>query len=128
VLEFDADKLQTDPAVIATGTASEPEAKDGSPACQAAVESFRTALMFRVVFTLLVVATTLAATVATVIFVWRAVEGFDVTAALTAASAVATSGLAALVAKRMVQAIKVQKQALADVGKYCGTEKRDQLK
>jgi hypothetical protein len=85
--------------------------------------------MFQVGFTGLVFIVATAAAISLVIFIYRVVEhGFDPGTALSAVAAVLTGGASIWLANRMTQAQKVQRQALADVGKYCGRTVAEQVK
>lgn len=136
MVAFDAEVLRNDPARIALGGASESllaEAADApqpeSPACQAALAHQRTALMFQVLFTSLVLVVAVASAAALVYAIIRITkDGLELSAVVTGVSGVVGSGGTAFLAKRMSESIKVAQAALGDVGKYCGGEIEEQLK
>ncbi|HEU4702957.1 MAG TPA: hypothetical protein VFS37_10785 [Conexibacter sp.] len=132
---FDADVLKTDPAVIALGDATNgaPLAervreaartpRRESPACQAAIASYRTALIFRVLFTVLVFVVSAAAAAAIVYCVYViATDGADVSAIVTGVSGAVASGATVFLVRGMRQSTSLARQALGDVGTYCGTD------
>jgi hypothetical protein len=134
VTAFDA--ITADPARIALGTedhtqleaaAATPDPQ--SPACQAALSEHRTALMFQVGFTALVFIVAFATAISLVIFIYRVADtGWDPATALSAVAAIVTGGASVWLSRRMREARKVERDALADVGTYCGIATQNQVK
>jgi hypothetical protein len=90
--------------------------------------SYWTALAFRIVFTLLVVAISAAAAGSLVWAVYKIVnDGADVAAIVAGVTGVLESGAAAVLAKRMTEAIKVERDALDKVGEHCGLEVKEAI-
>jgi hypothetical protein len=130
---FDDQALRADPAkIVAGGVAGGLERTTGpgpdSPACHAALATFRPALMFRYIFTAFVAVLGAMTTVALVYSLWRILEGWNAAATLTAISAVITGGAAVTLGKKMMESIAVLRQALEDVSTYCGADVTDRLK
>lgn len=132
---FVASELRVDPGAIALGVDSaDPklkEAKDqpAGPACQASLAGYRTALMFRTLFTALVFAVALASAGALIFAIIRLVrDGADIAAIVTGVGGLLGSAGELVLVKYMNDSIKVAKQALSDVGKYCGDALHQQLK
>jgi hypothetical protein len=128
---FDAEALRADPGIIASGAAGGLEAMPApgraSPACQAALATFRPALMFRYIFTGFVAVLGAMTTIAVVYCIWRIIEGWNMTATLSAIGAAVTGVAAASLGKKMIESINVLRQALEDVSKYCGADVTKQL-
>ena len=129
-MQFDAKILNADPAKIAMGGAA-PEAvrtaestpNQESPACAAALSGYRTALMFRTLFTYLVLAVAGASATAILVAIYKAMSaGVDLGVGITLVSGFVGSGAAIFIGKRMNESIAVARTALQDVGKYCGSE------
>ena len=127
--------LDADPAKIPLsgadgghgGAVAEP--REDAPACQASLQSFRTASMFQVLFTSLVFVVSLAAATALVWAIYKiAHDGADAGAIITGVSGVLASGAVVFLAGKMKQSVNVAKKALADVSKYCGPETESQLR
>lgn len=133
MVAFDAPVLRVDPARIAGSAggevAFEAAAAPGpdSPACQAALATFRPALMFRYIFTSFVAVLGAMTTVGVVYCIWRILEGWNMTATLSAIASAVTGGAAIWLGKKMMESIRVLRQALADVSKYCGPAVQQQL-
>lgn len=135
MVAFDSAVLRADPARIALGdvvpavvqaAASQPN--PSGPACQASLSGYRTALMFRVLFTSLVFVVSLAAAAALVFAIVRIIQdGVDLAAAVTGVSGVVASGASLFLGRKMNQSITVARQALEDVGTYCGVEVKNQV-
>lgn len=134
VATFELNGLGIDPGKIALGTAdsaklSAAEGNANGPACHAALAGYRTALMFRVLFTGLVFAVSLASATALIIAIATIVKnGADVGNVVAGVSGVLGSAATLWLANKMNEAIKVQRTALADVGKYCGITIQSQVK
>jgi hypothetical protein len=128
MVAFDAEVLRSDPAKIAGGAAFEAagEPKD-SPACQAALATFRPALMFRYIFTAFVALLGAMTTVGVVYCIWRILEGWNMTATLSALGAAVTGVAALWLGKKMMESIRVLRQALQDVSTYCGADVTRQI-
>src|SRR5215204_4204475 len=124
MVAFDSPVLRADPGKIASGAAGGLEAVtqpgSDSPACQAALASFRPALMFRYIFTGFVAVLGAITTVAVVYCIWRISEGWNMTATLSAIGGAVTGVAAIWLGKKMMESIGVLRQALADVSTYCG--------
>lgn len=140
MVRFDAPVLKADPARIVAVpeergdlamlremAISQPDPK--APACQAALAGYRTALMFRVLFTGLVFAVSLAAAAALIYSIAKIIkDGIDLGSAVTVVGGFVGSGAAIFLGKRMNESIKVAHGALEDVGTYCGVATKEQLK
>lgn len=133
MVAFDAPVLRVDPAKIAPGGPGEVGLEAGaapgpeSPACQAALATFRPALMFRYIFTTFVAVLGAVTTVGVAYCIWRILEGWNMTATLSAIASAVTGGAALWLGKRMMESIRVLRQALSDVSKYCGPAVQQQL-
>jgi hypothetical protein len=133
MVAFDAEVLRTDPALIALGgadtTSLEAYSEPGpnSPACQAALATFRPALMFRYIFTAFVAVLGAMTTVAVVYCIWRILEGWNMAATLSAIGAAVTGVAAVWLGKKMMESIRVLREALNDVATYCGPDVKQQL-
>lgn len=132
---FTADDLQFDPGAIALGVDTSDAKlqaaanKPAGPACQASLAGYRTALMFRTLFTSLVFMVALASAAALIFAIVRIVkDGADVAAIVTGVGGLLGSAGELVLVKYMNDSIKVAKQALADVGKYCGGGVQEQVK
>lgn len=130
MVAFDAEVLKADPAKITLGgaaTEAPTEPNQNSPACQAALATFRPALMFRYIFTGFVAVLGAMTTIGVVYCIWRILEGWNMTATLSALGAAVTGVAAVWLGKKMLESIRVLRQALADVSKYCGPAVTQQL-
>ena len=129
-MQFDAKILTVDPATIAMGGASREAVRTDestptheSPACAAALSGYRTALMFRTLFTYLVFAVAGASATAILVAIYKAMSaGVDLGVGITLVSGFVGSGAAIFIGKRMNESIVVARTALQDVGKYCGPQ------
>ena len=134
MVAFDAEVLRTDPRKIAFGQTDEgnleglSQPNPNSPACQAALATFRPALMFRYIFTAFVAVLGAMTTVGVAYCIWRILEGWNMTATLSALGASVTGVAAVWLGKKMMESIRVLRQALSDVSTYCGTSVEQQLK
>jgi hypothetical protein len=130
---FDVDLLRADPVKIALGADAAEAAESPSypnRACDAARDSFRVALMFRVAFTTLTFIVGAATAIAVAYVIYRATSSggkWNTTATLAAIGAAVTGAGAIYLGKRSLEAIKVARTALDDVGKYCGIEVKKKL-
>src|SRR5262245_20844646 len=129
MVSVDSPLLKADPGMIALGEAS-PEALQAAagnpegPACNASLAVFRSALFFRNLFAALV-AVFSAVTLGALIFVVVRIvgdDGWNATNTLAAIGLVVGGGGAAYLGNQLTKAIKVLREALADVDKYCGGE------
>jgi hypothetical protein len=127
MVAFDAEVLTADPAKIALGDGSTPAADAENPACHAATAGYRTALMFRVVFTSLVVVVAAATAIAIAFWIYKAANGWDAAATFTAIGSGVTGAATIYLGQKMVQSINVARTALQDVGKYCGADEQEEL-
>ena len=119
---LDAPELSVNPAAFAAGAPGVAPDASGGPACQLAKASYWTALGFRILFTLLVVAISVAAAGSLVWAVYKLVkDGADAGAIIAGVTGVLESGAAAVLAKRMTEAIAVERDALDKVGDHCGS-------
>ena len=131
---FELNGLGIDPGKIALGTddpsaLSAAEGNADGPACHAALAGYRTALMFRVLFTAIVFAVSLASATALIIAIAMIVKnGADVGNIVAGVSGVLGSAATLWLATKMNESIKVQRTALGDVGKYCGIPIQNQVK
>jgi hypothetical protein len=134
MVAFDAEVLRADPAKIARGGPGDAtleatgEPNRELPACQAALASFRPALMFRYIFTTFVAVLGAMTTIGVVYCIWRILEGWNMAATLSAIGAAVTGVAAVWLGRKMVESIGVLRQALDDVSKYCGPAVTQQLK
>jgi hypothetical protein len=134
-VRFDSNALRWDPAKVGLGTADAEALAEAaadpnptSPACQASLAAQRTALMFQVLFTGLVLLVATATAIAITIIIYRIVEhGWDPATTLSAVGGVVTGTATVFLGRRMTQAQSVQKKALEDVGKYCGSNVMNQM-
>lgn len=132
--KFELNGIYIDPGKIALGTEdgsklSAAEGNESGPACQAALAGYRTALMFRVLFTGLVFAVSLASATALIIAIALIVKnGAEVGNIVAGVSGVLGSAATLWLATKMNESIKVQRTALNDVGKYCGMSIQNQVK
>jgi hypothetical protein len=127
VVAFDADALAANPAAIAGS--EQPSTEDTrSPACEAAVSAFRTALMFRQIFTAVVALLAVATVLLLIWFLWRIGEGFDTGTGIALAGTLVTGTASGFLGKRMLESIRVQNRALADVQRYCPAALHEQLR
>jgi len=126
VVAFDADVLRVDPRAVAGQQSDDPEAPP--PACQAAVALFRTASMFRTIFTAAVALLAIATVLLLIWCLWRISDQFDTGAAVAAAGTVVTGTAAGFLSKKMGESIRVARQALADVNKYCPASVQNEIK
>ncbi len=133
MVAFNADILRVDPGVIAMGDAANASeaAKNPGPAsaaCQASLASFRTAHMFQWAFAGIVFVLTLALAVLVAYGLYQSISHDANAKAVIAFAGGAASGLAmAYFVKRMLEAVKVARDALKDVGRYCGAEIKQDL-
>jgi len=133
VKAFDAQVLQTDPAVIALGTSEEPTLESArnnpnGPACEAARSAFRNALIFKTVFTAFVAALSAITLLALGWVVYKVIaDAFDATGTLAAIAAVVSGGGALYLGRQRAKDQTVLDATLAKVGEYCGGDLRDEL-
>src|SRR5689334_10753782 len=102
MVRFDSALLHADPGLIVTAADEDHSAalgQDSAPrgqkssACQAAISSYRTALMFRILFTSLVFAVGLAAAAALVYAIIKIMtSGIDLSSAITGVSGFVAGG------------------------------------
>jgi hypothetical protein len=127
--------IRVDPAQIAYGNdkqaieAAKQQPNAQGPACAASLESFRSALLFKNVFTILVAILGAVAVVAIGFSVIAAlISSWDPANTFAAITGGITGAGALFVQKHKSSSEKLLRDALKDVGTYCGTEKRDELK
>jgi hypothetical protein len=136
MVEADSKLLRVDPARFDGGTAMAGVAGggggdgdgDGGPACAASLSAFRWALLFKNVFTFLVVILAMVAVVALGFAVIAAtVSSWEPTNTFAALTGAVTGAGSLFVLKQKSQSDKILKEALKDVGDYCGADKKAQL-
>lgn len=135
-MKFDARDLRPDLGKIGLGGAGTTALADvtaspspETPACQAALAGYRTALMFRVLFTSLVFAVGFASAAALVYAIARIMSaGVDLATGITGVSGFMGSGASLFLMQRTKESIAVARTALADVGKYCGVPTMEKVK
>jgi hypothetical protein len=133
MVSIDADVLRTDPGVIALGDASpaalENAANDpNGPACQASLSAFQSALVWKNIYTAAVAVLVGITVIAVAYCVYKLLDtGWDPTSTFTALAGAVTGGGAGFVGRQRNKADKLLRQALEDVGTYCGMPVREQL-
>jgi hypothetical protein len=75
--------------------------------------------MFRTIFTATVPLLAIATVLLLIWCLWRISESFDTGAAVAAAGTLVSGTAAGFLSKKMLESIRVAKQALADVNTYC---------
>lgn len=126
MVAFDADVLRADPAVL---SGQPPQgAEEPPPACQAAVALFRTASMFRTIFTAAVALLAIATVLLLVWCLWRISKSFDTGAAIAMVGTVVSGSASVFLSRKMMESIRVARQALADVHTYCPASITDEVR
>jgi hypothetical protein len=128
VIAADDPKLNPDPGKIALGDAGAAKAAAESPdpqgpACSASVSAFRSALVFKNIFTALVAilaCLTLGALAFCIVEV-IANSSWQATNTLAVIAGVVTGAGALFLRRERSKSDKILEQSLADVQKYCGT-------
>jgi hypothetical protein len=90
--------------------------------------NYKTALVARIVFTLLVIVVSTAAAASLVWAIYKiAKDGADFGAVVLGVSGIVESGASIFLVKRMTESIKAANAALDKVGEYCGVEAKEAI-
>lgn len=119
--------LNTDPGEIAFGDKAQAQAAANnpdadSPACQASLSSFRSALLFKNIFTGIVAVLAVLTLAALGFCLYKAFNtSWESATTFAAITGVVTGGGAIFLQNEKSKAQKVLENALADVKTYCGS-------
>jgi hypothetical protein len=133
MVDIDAATLRTDPGKIALGDVpdavlAEAEGQPNGPACQASLSAFRSALVFRNIFTALVAVLAVLTLIALSYCLYLAFDkSFDVTGTVAAIGGIVTGAGALFLRTERNKAIKNLDDALGNVSKYCGEPVKQEL-
>ncbi len=134
MIAADDPKIAPDPGKIALGdnqaAAAAAQAPDPQgPACNASVAAFRSALVFKNIFTALVAILALLTLGALAFCIVEVISdsSWQATNTLAVIAGVVTGGGALFLKRERSKSDKILEQSLADVQKYCGTSLAGEL-